>query len=142
MFLNRLRVDFSHLNDTINPFCDCTSNSIETTEHYLLQCSNYLIQRSILFDDLSKAAINILPFNITKLTRTLLFGTSDLSDTDNNATSTINYILLTNRFDRPLFQNSLHCTGLPIMYFWRYRRKVPCGDSIKPVLNSFSFLLL
>ena len=115
IFLNRLRVDFSHLKehkfrhnfqDTIDPFCNCATNSIETTEHYLLHCSNYLTQRSILFDDLDKAAINLIPFNSVKLTRTLLFGDSGLLDTDNHSiiSSVVNYILITERFDRPLFE--------------------------------------
>ena len=42
-----LRVGFSHLReqkfrygflDTIDPFCNCRTNSIETTEHFLLHC--------------------------------------------------------------------------------------------------------
>jgi len=48
--LTRLRVGFSHLRehkfrhgflDTLDPFCLCRSNSIENTEHYLLQCSSF-----------------------------------------------------------------------------------------------------
>ena len=112
--LNRLRVGFSHLKDhkfrhnfqdTIDPFCNCSTNAIETTEHYLLQCSDYSTQRSTLFDDLNKASINVLPYNAACLTRTLLFGNSSLSNSDNHTVITlvINYILQTRRFDRPLF---------------------------------------
>ena len=67
------RVGFSHLKehkfrhnfqDTINPFCDCSTNSIDTTEHYLLQCSNHLTQRSRLFDDLNKAFTSLILFRL------------------------------------------------------------------------------
>ena len=50
VFLTRLRVGFSHLcehkfrhnfSDTVDPFCNCRTNSIETTEHFLMHCSDY-----------------------------------------------------------------------------------------------------
>ena len=49
--LTRLRLGFSHLRehkfrhnfqDTINPFCQCKTNDIETNEHFLLHCPNIL----------------------------------------------------------------------------------------------------
>ena len=114
VYLNRLRVDFSHLRehkfrhnfqDTINPFCNCSTNSIETTEHYLLHCSNYLTQRSRLFNDLNKASTSLLLFNSKWLTKILLFGNSALSKDDNHLIikSTIDFLLSTERFDKPLF---------------------------------------
>ena len=51
--LTRLRVSFSHLkehkfrhnfHDTPDSFCFWRTNAIETTEHYLLQCSNFSAQ--------------------------------------------------------------------------------------------------
>ena len=51
--LNRLRFNFSHLNehkfrhgfrDTLNPICNCNSE-VETTSHYLLRCHLYSNQR-------------------------------------------------------------------------------------------------
>ena len=114
VLLNRLRVGFSHLKehkfrhnfqDTIDPFCNCSTNSIETSEHYLLHCSDYSMQRSTLFDDLKKASINLLPYNSSWLARTLLFGNSIFSNNENHTVITlvINYILQTKRFDRSLF---------------------------------------
>ena len=59
--LTRLRVGFSHLRehkfrhgftDIVDPFCSCRDNEIETTEHYLLQCSNFSNDRLVLFDNL------------------------------------------------------------------------------------------
>lgn len=115
IFLNRLRVDFSHLKehkfrhnfqDTVDPFCNCSTNSIETTEHYLLRCSDYSVQRTILFDDLNKASISIFPFNSKYLKQILLFGYSNFSYNDNRIiiTSVINFILQSKRFDRSLFE--------------------------------------
>ena len=112
VYLNRLRVGFSHLRehkfrhnfqDTIDPFCNCSTNSIETTEHYLLHCSNYSAQRARLIDDL-KASFSLLPFNSAWLTRILLFGNSILSYDDNHAiiTLTISFLLSTERFNIPL----------------------------------------
>ena len=54
IFLNRLRVGFSHLNehkfrhgflDTLDPLCACRSYAIEDTQHYLLHCSNHSLAK-------------------------------------------------------------------------------------------------
>ena len=67
-FLNRLRVGFSHLRehkfrhnflDTDYPFCNCRSNAIETTEHYLLHCPSFYSHRNILFDSLHRNNISL-----------------------------------------------------------------------------------
>ena len=59
---------FSHLNehifrhgfsDTINPMCACRTE-IETTEHFLLRCQFYSIQRLGLFENLEKVEPNFL----------------------------------------------------------------------------------
>ena len=56
--LSRLRLQFTHLNehkfrhdfsDTVNPMCPCGTDT-ETTEHLLLRCHCFSIQRSELFD--------------------------------------------------------------------------------------------
>ena len=60
-FLTWLKVSFSHLRehkfrhvflDIVDPICSCRTNTVENTEHYLLHCSNFANQRTILFDDL------------------------------------------------------------------------------------------
>ena len=70
--LTRLSLRFSHLrehkfrhnfHDTIKPFCLCTTNDIETNEHFLLHCPNYSTQRLILFDNLRDNGISFLPLN-------------------------------------------------------------------------------
>ena len=61
IFLARLRVGFSLLRehkfrygflDIVDPICSCRTNAVENTEHYLLHCSNFTNQRTVLFDDL------------------------------------------------------------------------------------------
>ena len=81
ILLTRLRIGFSHLRehkfrhgflDIIDP--TCRTNVIETTEHYLLQCSNYSNHRITLFVDLRKLNVSFIPFNTSTLCRILIFG--------------------------------------------------------------------
>ena len=75
IFLNRLRVGFSHLNehkfrhgfrDTLDPFCTCRTNSIENTQHYLLHCSTYSRERQILFNNLQNQGIVFSHLNLPR----------------------------------------------------------------------------
>ena len=59
--LTRLRLGLSHLrehtfrpnfNDTIDPFCLCVTNSVETSEHFLLHFPTFASLRLKLFDNL------------------------------------------------------------------------------------------
>ena len=113
VLLTRLRVDFSHLRehkfrhgflDTLDPFCSCRNNSIETTEHFLLQCSNFSNERLILFDSL-RTIVSLFPLNLQSLCKLLLFGDSKLSDNTNHdiLTNVIDFITASNRFSGPLF---------------------------------------
>ena len=52
--LSQLRLGLSHLRehkfkhsfqDSLNPFCSCGKGEVETSAHYLLQCSNYSEER-------------------------------------------------------------------------------------------------
>ena len=109
-FLTRKRVGFSHLKEhnkfrhnllyTTDPFCSCRTNSIKTTEHYILQCSNYSNQRLILFNDLLHQSIVVLPYSVTNLCRIFLYGQSQLSDLTNHVviSAVIKYIVATSRF--------------------------------------------
>lgn len=114
VLLNRLRVDFSHLRehkfrhgfrDTVDPFCDCRTNSIETTEHFLLHCSNYSKCRTNLFNSLHNLSISIIPLSSVFLCRLLLYGDANFSDEINREilSIVIHFLQTTGRFDRPLF---------------------------------------
>ena len=83
MLLTRQRIDFSHLRehklyhnftDTVDSFCSCRTNSIETTEHYLSQYPNFSHLRYKLFDNLHCNGIIVIPYNGCYLTSILLFG--------------------------------------------------------------------
>ena len=110
VLLNRLRVGFSHLRehkfmhnfmDTLDPFCSCRTSSIKTTEHYLLQCPNYSAYHSTLFDSLHKMNLMLLPFNVSTLSKILLFGDLVFNVDDNQGIlrAVITFILSTRRFD-------------------------------------------
>ena len=92
IFLTRLRVGFSHLRehkfihgflDTVDPICS-PANAVENTEHYLLHCSNFATQRTILFDNLQNIGINYGPLDSSTLSRILLFGNPNFSDNINS----------------------------------------------------------
>ena len=114
ILLTRLRVGFSHLRehkfrhgflDLDDPFCSCRTNSIESTEHFLLHCPNFSNSRLILFDDLQKLNINIFPFSISSLSRLLLYGNSDFDIILNRKIleAVIKYINDSKRFSETLF---------------------------------------
>ena len=114
VLLTRLRLGFSHLNehkfrhgfrDTLNPFCACSTNSIENSQHFILHCSIYSHARHLLFNKLHTLGINFFPLSPHKLFDLLLFGDSDLTPNINNAiiNYTIEFIHETDRFSGPLF---------------------------------------
>jgi len=112
--LTRLRVGLSHpcehkfrhnFLDTTDPFCSCRTNSIETTEHYLLHCPNYSLQRSALFSDLNNHHLATLPYHCSALCQILLYGGSQFADGENKAiiSEVIKYIIATGRFHGSIF---------------------------------------
>ena len=112
--LTRLRLRFSHLRehkfrhnfaDTCDPFCNCRTNAIETTEHYLLHCPNYSVHRTKLIDNLHQNDISFLPYSQRHLTNFFLYGDNKL-DIDSNQcilNNVIVFLFQTKRFDGPLF---------------------------------------
>ena len=113
VLLTRLRVGFSHLRehkfrhgflDTLDPFCSCRTGSIENTEHFLLQCSNFSNERLILFGNL-KTIVTLFPLNPQPLCNLFLFGDCKLSDNTNHDIlfHVINFICASNRFSGSLF---------------------------------------
>ena len=91
--LTRPRLGLSHLrehkfrhnfNDTINPFCMCGTNALETSEHFLLHCPTYAYLRFNLFDNLRNNNILLLPLVNCLIVQILLFG-SDNDDPESIA---------------------------------------------------------
>ena len=114
VYLNRLRVGFSHLRehkfrhgflDTLDPFCNCRTNSIETTEHFLLHCSNFINERHILFDNLRNLNICIFPLSSFHICKLLIYGDPKFSNELNRdiIISTIEFICSSDRFSGTLF---------------------------------------
>ena len=105
-FLSHLREhEFKHsFHDTINPLCGCGVDT-ESTEHFLLHCSQFVNERRTLLSTIGNINYKLLENTDSSLTQTLLFGNTSFVITDNTKilNATINLILLTKRFDEPLF---------------------------------------
>ena len=114
VFLARLRFGFSHLGehkfrhgflDIVDPICSCRMNAVENIEHYLLHCSNFAYQRTVLFDDLRNIGINYCLFDSSTLSRMLLFGNPKFSDNVNSGIIyvAIKFIESANRFSGSIY---------------------------------------
>ena len=113
--LTRLRLDLSSLHehnfrhcfqDTLNPLCECAKD-IESTMHFFLHCTNFLIPRQTLSKKI-RSIDNILSQSETQLTETLLYDNQNYHRSINRLIikayhSTIEYIILTERFKCSLF---------------------------------------
>ena len=80
--LTRLRLGLSHLHehkfrhcfqDTLNPLCECNKD-IESTMHFFLHCTNFLIPRQTPFQKIRNIDDRILSQSEMQLTQTLLYG--------------------------------------------------------------------
>ena len=111
--ITRLRLGFSHLRehkfkhgfqDTSNPLCS-RGNDVESTEQFLLHCPQFVNERRNLLSTLSNFNCSLLENTSKVLTQILLFGNTTLSPSDNSniLRATIDFILLTKRFDKQLF---------------------------------------
>ena len=113
ILLTRLRIGFSHLHehkfrhgfDAIDPICNCRTNSIENTEHYLLHCSNFSNQRLVLFRSLQTLNISPTPLKLSYFCNILLYGDSNFKDEVNREILTFvtTFICDSNRFSGSLF---------------------------------------
>ena len=112
-FITRLRLGLSHLRehkfkhsfqDTINPLCSCGLD-IESTEHFLLHCPQFVNERRTLLGTIGNTNYKSLENTDSNLTQTLLLGNTSFDITDHTKilNATINFILLTKRLDEPLF---------------------------------------
>ena len=110
---NRLRLNFSHLNehkfphnfrDTGNPFCFCNAES-ETTSHYLLRYPLFFEQRTKLFESLSNLDNTLLNHCDDDIVNMLLYGSSKCSFSTNNKilSFTVQFLESTKRFNKGIF---------------------------------------
>ena len=112
-YLARLRLGFSHLCyhkfkhsflDAVDPHCSC-STSIENTVHYFLHCPNFSTARNTFLNEIATVDRSIIDQDEIKIIRTLLYGNSTYSVSDNRLIldASIKCILETKRFDEPIF---------------------------------------
>ena len=80
-------------------------NGIETTIHFFLHCANFNNQRQTLFDKITFTDATILTENEDSNVHTILFAKPSSKNSFNRAilNSSIEIILLTERFNNPLF---------------------------------------
>ena len=106
-------VGFSHLSehkfihsflDIVEHICSCRTNAVENTEHYLLHCSNFTNQRTVLFDDLRNIGINYGPLDSSTLSRMISFGNPKFYDDVNSEIyAAIKFIEIANRFSGSVY---------------------------------------
>ena len=112
-YLNRLRLNFSHLNeykfyhnfrDTVNPLCCCNAET-ETTSHYILRCHLFSEQRTRLLENLKNLDNTLLSHRDDELLQILFCKSHKFSSSVNNKilSQTIDFLEPTKRFDKPLF---------------------------------------
>ena len=113
--LTRLRIGLSHLRshkfthkfqDTLNPFCPCTSNESETVEHNLLHCPKYIAQRRVLFETLIKFISVVTFVNSKYICDLLLYGHSKYQWNTNKEIikATIEFLISSKRLDLSLIE--------------------------------------
>ena len=111
--LTRLRLGLSHLRErkfkhsfqnTFNPLCSC-GKEVETTFHFLLSYLNYSDERLTILSKIKNINPIILENTNSQITRFFLYGNKNFTASTNFIilSSTIEYILATKRFDKPLF---------------------------------------
>ena len=113
--LRRLRLGLSHLrehkfrynfSDTIDPFCLCGTNNLETSQHFLLHCPTYACLRRKLFDNLHNNNILLLPLEKSLIVQILLYCSDNYHQSMNKIiiSAVINFIIQFERFDDPLIK--------------------------------------
>ena len=110
--LTRLRLQFSHLkehkfrhgfSDTVSPMCEYNAE-IEDTEHFLLRCHFYSIQRFELFNNISKIDLSLTQLDTKEQDIILLYGYRPNKANALNQdiiTFEINFLKKSGRFDKP-----------------------------------------
>ena len=111
--VTRLHLGLSHLREhkfkhnfqnTLNPLSSCGMD-VESSTHFLLECPSYINERCTLTSNLNRINPQISQTTLKLLTNTLFFRNSSYSGKTNThiLNAIIEHILLTKRFDEPLF---------------------------------------
>ena len=91
--------------DIVDHICSCRTNAVENTEHYLLHCSNFISQHTVLIDDLRNIGINYGPLDSFTLSRMISFGNPKFSDDVNSGKiyAAIKFIERANRLSGSIY---------------------------------------
>ena len=97
---------FNHnFSDCLGKICIC-GKDIESTNHFLLQCSLFLNERQVLMNKICDIDSSLVDQNENSLCYTLLLGKQNMNGSESThiLKATIEYILSTERFNFPLFE--------------------------------------
>ena len=108
-YLTRLRLGLSHLPehkfkhgffDSLNPICNCRLD-IETMCHFLLHCPNFINERTLLLNNVSRITKDALPSCETAFVKLPLYGHNsfDLATNTLLLNASLKYILSSKRFN-------------------------------------------
>ena len=102
--ITRLRVNFRLESTTVRELCSC-GNDVESTEHFLHHCPQFVNERHTLLSTLGHFNYSLLENTGNILTQTLHFGNTSLSPSHNFKilNATIDFVLSTKKFDEQLF---------------------------------------
>ena len=83
----------------------CEKN-VESTNHFLLQCSLFLLEKLVLMNKIRDIDSSLIEQNENFLCYTRFFGRKNMNDSDNAhiLNAAIEYILSTERFNVTLFE--------------------------------------
>ena len=113
LHLTKLHIGLSHLsehkfkhgfNDSVNSICIC-GGDIESTNHLFLNCPKFNEAVQTLSENTQSINKTLLSQNVSSLTCLLVYGDSKRNSNVNAffLNSTIAFILSSERFNRPLF---------------------------------------
>ena len=125
-YLTRLRLELSHLHehifkhgflDSLNSICNCGLD-IETTCHFLLHCPNFINERTLLLNDVSRITKDALPSCETAFVKLLLYGDDSFDSATNTLilNASLEDILSSKRLDGPLLQIFVNIKFINILY--------------------------
>ena len=118
--LTRLRLQFSHLNehkfrhdfgDTVSPMYGCNAE-IKNTEHLLLRCHFYSIQRFEILNNINKIDLSFTQLDTIEKVNNLLHGYPPNKSNALNQDITkfvINFLEKSDRFNKPLINDFMYC---------------------------------
>ena len=125
-YLTRLRLGLSHLHehkfkhgflDSLNPIRN-GGLDIEITCHFLLHCPNFINERTLLLNDISRIKKDTLPSCETAFVKLLSYGDDSFDSATNTLilNASLEYSSSSKRFDGPLLYNFFNIIFVNLLY--------------------------